>query len=63
MRKIRDVLRLKLDARLSHEKIARSLGISEGVVVTLPRFHVQQLTQPRGFCRSKDEVITLVDAN
>lgn len=32
MRKIRDVLRLKLDARLSHEQIARSLGISKGVV-------------------------------
>jgi transposase len=32
MRKIRDVLRLKLDARLSHEQIAASLGISKGVV-------------------------------
>jgi hypothetical protein len=32
MRKIRDVLRLKLEARLSHERIAVSLGISKGVV-------------------------------
>ena len=32
MRKIRDVLRLKLEARLSHERIAASLGISRGVV-------------------------------
>lgn len=32
MRKIKDVLRLKLDARLSHEQIAKALGISKGVV-------------------------------
>lgn len=32
MRKVRDVLRLKLDARLSHEQIACALGISKGVV-------------------------------
>ena len=32
MRKIKDVLRLKLEARLSHERIAASLGISKGVV-------------------------------
>ena len=32
MRKIKDVLRLKLDARLSHEQIAAALGISKGVV-------------------------------
>lgn len=32
MRKIKDVLRLKLDARLSHEQIAGSLGLSKGVV-------------------------------
>src|SRR5471030_277744 len=32
MRKIRDVLRLKLDAKLSHEQIAGALGISKGVV-------------------------------
>ena len=32
MRKIKDVLRLKLDALLSHEQIAGSLGISKGVV-------------------------------
>lgn len=33
MRKIKDVLRLKLDARLSHEQTAAALGISKGVVV------------------------------
>lgn len=32
MRKIKDVLRLKLDARLSHEQIATVLSISMGVV-------------------------------
>jgi hypothetical protein len=32
MRKIRDVLRLKLDARLSHEQTAAALGVSKGVV-------------------------------
>lgn len=32
MRKIKDVLRLKLDAKLSHEQIAASLRISKGVV-------------------------------
>ena len=32
MRKIKDVLRLKLQAGLSHERIAAALGISKGVV-------------------------------
>jgi len=32
MRKIRDVLRLKLDAGLSHQQIAAALGVSKGVV-------------------------------
>ena len=32
MTKIKDVLRLKLEAKLSHECIAASLGISKGVV-------------------------------
>jgi transposase len=32
MRRIKDVLRLKLEARLSHERIAEALGISKGVV-------------------------------
>ena len=32
MRKMKDVLRLKLDAGLSHEQIAAALGISKGVV-------------------------------
>jgi len=37
MRKIRDVLRLKLDAKLSHEQIAGALGISKGVVTKYVR--------------------------
>ena len=32
MRKIREVLRLKFQAVLSHEKIAKALGLSKGVV-------------------------------
>ena len=32
MRKIKDVLRLKLEAHLSHERIAAALGVSKGVV-------------------------------
>ena len=32
MRKIRDVLRLKLEARLSHEQTAAALDISKGVI-------------------------------
>ena len=32
MRKIKDVLRLKLDAKMSHQQIAGALGISKGVV-------------------------------
>lgn len=32
MRKIKDVLRLKLDAQLSHERIAAALKLSKGVV-------------------------------
>ncbi len=32
MRKIKEILRLKLDARLSHQQIAAALGLSKGVV-------------------------------
>jgi hypothetical protein len=32
MRKINDVLRLKLEAGLSHDRIAAALGLSKGVV-------------------------------
>ena len=32
MRKIREVLRLKFEARLSHEKIAAAMGMSKGAV-------------------------------
>ena len=32
MRMIKDVLRLKLHGKLSHEAVARSLSISKGVV-------------------------------
>ncbi len=35
MRKIKDILRLKLDAKLSHEQIAAALDISKGVVTKL----------------------------
>ena len=37
MRKIKDVLRLKLDAQLSHERIAASLGISTALVRCNPQ--------------------------
>jgi transposase len=37
MRKIKDVLRLKLDAQLSHEQIAAALRISKGVVAKYVR--------------------------
>jgi len=32
MRKIKDVLRLKLDTKMSHQQIAAALGVSKGVV-------------------------------
>jgi len=32
MRKIKEILRLKLDAKLSHEQVAQSLAMSKGVV-------------------------------
>ena len=32
MRKIKDVLRLKLEAHLSRERIAAALGVSKGVI-------------------------------
>jgi predicted transcriptional regulator len=32
MKKIRDLIRLKYEARLSHEQIARALAVSNGVV-------------------------------
>ena len=32
LRMIKEVLRLKLDARLSHEQVARALRVSKGVV-------------------------------
>ena len=32
MRKIREVLRLKFEARLSHERIAAATGLSKGAV-------------------------------
>jgi len=36
IRMIKDILRLKYSAALSHEAIARSLGISKGVVAKWP---------------------------
>lgn len=35
MRHIKDILRLKLEAKLSHRQIARSLGIGVGTVSRL----------------------------
>jgi transcriptional regulator with XRE-family HTH domain len=35
MRKIRDILRLRFEANLSFEKIARALSLSKGVVSKL----------------------------
>ena len=32
MHKITDILRLKFDANLSHQKIARAIGLSKGAV-------------------------------
>ena len=37
MRKLKDILRLKLDARLSHQQIATALGLSKGVVTKYAR--------------------------
>ena len=42
MRKIREVLRLKLEARLSHEQIARTTGVSKGAVANYARRAIQQ---------------------
>jgi transposase len=42
MRKIKDVLRLKFEARLSHEKIAAATGLSKGAVTNAVRRAVQQ---------------------
>jgi transposase len=42
MRKIKDVLRLKLEAKLSHEKIAAATGMSKGAVTNTVRRAVQK---------------------
>jgi hypothetical protein len=56
MRKIRDVLRLKLEAKLSHQQIAAALDLSKGVVTkyatlaktaNLDWAQIQQLDLPR----------------
>jgi predicted transcriptional regulator len=41
MRKIKDVLRLKFEAGLSHERIAAAVGLSKGAVSN----YVQRATQ------------------
>src|ERR1700677_285029 len=47
MRKIKEVLRLKFEARLSHEKIAAATGMSKGAVTNYVRRAVQKgLTWP-----------------
>ena len=42
MRKIKDVLRLKFEARLSHEKIAAATGLSKGAVTSTVRRAAQK---------------------
>ena len=42
MRKIREVLRLKFEARLSHEKIAAAMGMSKGAVTNAVQRALQQ---------------------
>ena len=42
MRKIKDVLRLKLEARLSHERIAAATGVSKGAVSNYVRRAVEK---------------------
>ena len=41
MRKIREVLRLKFEAKLSHEKIAAATGMSKGAVTNTVQRAVQ----------------------
>lgn len=41
MRKIKDVLRLKFEVRLSHEKIAAATGLSKGAVTNAVQRAVQ----------------------
>jgi transcriptional regulator with XRE-family HTH domain len=42
MRKIRELIRLKYQARLSHEQIARALSISKGVVAKYPTGQIHE---------------------
>ena len=42
MRKIKDVLRLKFEVRLSHEKIAVATGLSKGAVTNTVQRAVQK---------------------
>jgi transposase len=42
MRKIREVLRLKFEAKLSHEKIAAATGLSKGAVTNYVRRAVEK---------------------
>jgi predicted DNA-binding protein (UPF0251 family) len=45
LRMIKDVIRLKWEARLSHDKIATALGISKGLV---QKYVALARKQPRG---------------
>jgi len=53
MRKIKDVLRLKLDAKLSHEQIAAALRLSKGVVAKYVSLAAAGLDRPA--VRASDE--------
>ena len=51
MHNIKELLRLKYDCALSHERIARALSISKGVVVNADL----KLTRLSGSCRFKTD--------
>jgi transposase len=42
MRKIKEVLRLKFEAKLSHERIAAAIGVSKGTVTNFVQRAVQK---------------------
>lgn len=51
MRKIKDVLRLKFEAKLSHERIAAATGVSKGAVSNyVQRAELLPLTRQTALC-------------
>jgi hypothetical protein len=57
MRKVRKLIRLKYEARLSHEQIAGALAISKGMVAI-----AQQETPPEELWPQKESAPTLTRA-